>query len=422
MSYLAKVTLLFVVFVDLLGQGLVFPIINSLIMEPSTSMLPKDTSDAVRHFDYGLIISVFFLCWFFGAPYISKLSDVIGRKKAILICLFGALGGYALTIVALYANSFVLLILGRAITGLTAGNQPIAQAAMIDGSVDEEDRNRNMGYIITGVSFGLVGGPIIGGFLSDPILIGDIANAKLPFFACFALVAVAIALVLFTFKDERDSAAERDPFVFRPAEFFELLWEMKNHPLVLRLTAVFLFFHIANLSFYIFVDNYLTSRFGYGTLGGSMVMLTIGAALAFSSTFLVVPAQKLLSKEAILAITFIVWAVSAAVFVALPVAVLTFVPVFCFYFVFGIAYPTFLGLYSAAVGDEEQGWVMGITIAIFTLVAGVISLLGGELIGLDLDLPFYGVIFAALIALVVMFLAWNKPDIKRLTRKSGGRR
>jgi MFS family permease len=411
--------MLFVVFVDLLGQGLVFPIINSLIMEPSTSMLPKDTTDAVRHFNYGLIIGVFFLCWFFGAPYISKLSDVIGRKNAILICLFGALGGYALTIAALYMNSFILLILGRAITGLTAGNQPIAQAAMVDGSVDDEDRNRNMGYIITGVSFGLVGGPIIGGFLSDPILLGSIASIKLPFYASFVLVAFAIFMVLTFFKDQHDKVAERQPFVFRPAEIFESLWLIKNYPIVVRITVVFFFFHIANLSFYIFVDNYLTSRFGYGTLGGSMVMLTIGAALAFSSTFLVVPAQKRFSKEAILGITFVVWAISGAAFVAAPVAILTFIPVFCFYFVFGIAYPTFLGLYSAAVNDEEQGWIMGVTIAVFTLIAGIISLIGGELIGLNLDIPFYVVIVAALIALLVMFLAWNKPEIKALTRRSG---
>jgi len=419
MSVLAKVTLLFVVFVDLLGQGLVFPILNSLIMEPGTGLLAKDTTQAMRHFDYGLIIGVFFLCWFFGAPYISKLSDVIGRKKAILICLFGALVGYGLTIVALYLNSFLLMILGRAITGLTAGNQPIAQAAMIDGSTDDEDRNRNMGYIITGVSFGLVGGPLLGGLLSDPVLIGDIASIKLPFFACFVLVAIAILLVVTTFQDKHD-AEEQGTFKFRPAEIFELLWRITKYPRVMRLTVVFFFFHIANLSFYIFVDNYLTSRFGYGTLGGSMVMLTIGIALAFSSTFLVVPAQKRFSKEAILGMTFLVWALSAAAFVASPAAWMTYLPVFCFYFAFGIAYPTFLGLYSAAVGDAEQGWVMGVTIAVFTLVAGVISLLGGELIGLDLDLPFYGVIIAAVIALVVMFLAWNKPEIKKLTRRNAG--
>ncbi|GAA0780206.1 MFS transporter [Roseibium denhamense] len=419
MTRLAKITLLFVVFVDLLGQGLVFPILNSLIMEPGTSILPQDTSVAMRHFNYGLIIGVFFLSWFLGAPYISKLSDVIGRKNAILICLFGALGGYGLTIAALYMNSFILLILGRAITGLTAGNQPIAQAAMIDGSVDDEDRNRNMGYIITGVSFGLVGGPVIGGFLSDPILLGSLASIKLPFFACFVLVAIAIVFVMVFFKDQKDTAKEAEAFRFRPAEIFELLWRIKRYPIVMRLTVVFLFFHISNLSFYIFVDNYLTSRFGYGTLGGSMVMLTIGFALAFSSTFLVVPVQKRLSKEAILGTTFTVWAISSAVFVALPVAALTFIPIFCFYFVFGIAYPTFLGLYSGAVGDEEQGWVMGVTIAVFTLVAGIISLLGGELIGINLDLPFFGVIAAAIIGLIVMFLAWNTPELKALTRKPG---
>ncbi|MBN9668724.1 MFS transporter [Roseibium aggregatum] len=420
MTRLAKFTLLFVVFVDLLGQGLVFPIINSLIMEPDASMLPKATSEAMRHFDYGLIIGVFFLCWFFGAPYISKLSDVIGRKNAILICLCGALGGYALTIVALYLNSFPLLILGRAVTGLTAGNQPIAQAAMVDGSVDEEDCNRNMGYIITGVSFGLVGGPILGGFLSDPVILGSLASVKLPFYACFALVVAALFLVLVFFEDREDAVAEQRPFRFRPSEIFELLWRIRDYPVVLRLTVVFFLFHVANMSFYIFVDNYLTSRFGYGTFGGSMVMLTIGVALAFSSTFLVVPAQKRFSKEAILGITFVVWALSSAAFVAAPAALLTFVPVFCFYFAFGIAYPTFLGLYSAAVGEKEQGWVMGVTIAVFTLVAGVISLIGGELIGFNLDIPFYGVIVAALVALSAMFLFWNKPEIKALTRKSGG--
>lgn len=420
MSFPAKFTLLFVVFVDLLGQGLVFPILNGLIMDTGSPMLARETSEAARHFDYGLVIGVFFLCWFFGAPYVSKLSDVIGRRNAILICLFGALGGYALTIAALYLNSFALLILGRAITGLTAGNQPIAQAAMIDGSSDDEDRNRNMGYIITGVSFGLVGGPIIGGFLSDPAFVGSIASVKLPFYACLALVAVAIVLVLTAFRGERDGQADRPPFVFRPAEIFELLWQIRKYPEVMRLTAVFVLFHLANMSFYIFVDNYLSSRFGYGTLGGSMVMFTIGVALAVSSTFLVVPAQKRFSKEAILTVTFLVWAVSAAAFLASPMAILTFIPVFCFYFIFGIAYPTFLGLYSASVSDDRQGWVMGVTIAVFTVDAGVVSLLGGELIGLNLNLPFYGVIAISIAALAVMFLAWNKPEIKALTRRSGG--
>jgi len=411
MSWFAKVTLLFVVFVDLLGQGLVFPIINSLIMEPSSSFLPHDASDATRHLNYGLVIGAFFLCWFLGAPYIARLSDVIGRKNAILICLFGALAGYVITIVSLYTSSLWLLILGRSITGLTAGNQPIAQAAMIDGSTDSADRARNMGYIITGVSFGLVGGPIMGGILSDREFIGADASLRLPFYAALLLVVVAIFLVATFFKDiER----VRQPFVFRPLEIVNLLWRVTRYPLVLRLTAVFLFFHIANVTFYVFVDNYLTSRFGYETLGGSMIMLTIGVALAISSTFLVAPVQRRIDKETIVGVNFIVWAICTAAFISSPVAILCFIPVFVFYFVFGVSYPTFLGLYAASVSDDEQGWIMGITIAVFTLVAGFMSLLGGDLMSDNIRSPFYIVIAASLVGAAIQKVAWNRQELRRI--------
>ncbi len=413
MSAPAKFSLLFIVFVDLLGQGLVFPIINALIMDPGSTFLPHDATDATRHLNYGLVIGVFFLMWFLGAPYIAKLSDVIGRKNAILICLFGAFAGYALTIVALYYSSLWMLIIGRGITGFTAGNQPIAQAAMIDVSVDDSDRARNMGYIITGVSFGLVGGPIIGGFLSDPAIIGAAASLALPFYAALVLVLVAIILIVVFF---RDTDRQRQPFAFRPAEIFELLWRIRSYPVVMRLAAVLVLFHVANVTFYIFVDNYLTSRFGYGTLGGSMVMLTIGVALAISSTFLVVPVQKRMDKQTILALTFLVWGLSTIVFIASPAAVLCFLPVFTFYFIFGVGYPTFLGLFAASVGDEEQGWVMGITTAVFTLVAGLMSLLGGDLMSIDIRAPFYIVIAGTVVGVALLYGLWRSPLIREMTR------
>ncbi|MGI9402209.1 MAG: MFS transporter, partial [Rhizobiaceae bacterium] len=342
----------------------------------------------------------------------SKLSDVIGRKPAILICLFGALAGYAITIVSLYYENLILLILGRAITGFTAGNQPIAQAAMIDGSVDEADRARNMGYIITGVSFGLVGGPIIGGFLSDPTLIGSIASLKLPFYAAFALVIVAILLVVFAFSD---SHQVREPFVFRPFEVFEIIWRVTKYPLIMRICSVFLFFHIANVTFYIFIENYMTSRFGFETFGNSMVMLVIGFALAFSSTFLVIPTLARFNKQTVILTNLIVWGLCAAAIVVIPVAWLCFIPIFCFYFIFGVSYPTFLSMFSASVSDEEQGWVMGITVAMFTLVGGIMSLLGGELMSINIHLPFYIVITAAIIGTIVMSFSWKTAEIHELT-------
>ncbi|MDP5219478.1 MFS transporter [Ruegeria sp. 2205SS24-7] len=411
MTKIAKITLLFVVFVDLIGQGLVFPIINSLIMLPASGFLPEGTPDGRRHFYYGLVIGCFFLAWFLGVVYVSKVSDAIGRKNALLICLGGALVGYALTILSLYLDSLLLLILGRSITGFTAGNQPIAQAAMIDGSTDAADRDRNMGYIVTGISFGLVGGPLIGAALSNLALFGQAASFKTPFYGAFLLVLIAIFLVLFFFKDLR---TERAPFVFRPADITDSLIAVKDHPLVLKLLPVYAFFMIANVTFYVFAENFQTSAFGYGVVGASVLMVTIGVALAFSSTFLVKPAQERFSKHAILRVSLITMMVCTLGFAFSPYGALTYVPVFLFYFFFGVAYPTLLGLFSSSVAEGDQGWVMGVTTAVFCLAGGVMSLIGGGLMSVDIRLPFYVVFVSATLGLIGTYRGWRSKELKTL--------
>ncbi len=176
-------------------------------------------------------------------------------------------------------------------------------------------------------------------------------------------------------------------------------------------------FMVANVTFYIFVDNYLTSAFGYGTIGGSVALLVIGIAVAFSGRFLVGPAQQRFDKEWIVGASLAVMVVSAIAYIASPIAALCYVPVFFFYLLFGVSYPTLLGLFSSSVGKEDQGWVMGVTVAVFTLAGGIMSLIGGEMMSLDIRLPFYVVIAAALLGLFFIALGWNKPDIRRLTHK-----
>lgn len=138
---------------------------------------------------------------------------------------------------------------------------------------------------------------------------------------------------------------------------------------------------------------------------------------SFSSSCLVVPAQRRFDKRVILGATFVVWAVSAAAVIVTSSVVLSFLPVFTFYFVFGIAYPTFLSIYSLSVPDDEQGWIMGITIAVFTFVGGVMSLIGGWLTSIDVTMPFYLVIGAAILAIVSMALAWRTESIDQLMRR-----
>jgi MFS family permease len=75
----AKTALLFVVLLDVMGQGLVIPVLTTILTDPSQSILPADTPTEKRQFLFGLTMGLFFLSWFFGAAFISKLSDFIGR-------------------------------------------------------------------------------------------------------------------------------------------------------------------------------------------------------------------------------------------------------------------------------------------------------------------------------------------------------
>lgn len=411
MSFMAKVALLFVVFVDLISQGLVFPILNELIMDPTTNFLAVETSEAIRHINYGLVIGLFFLAWFVGVIYLSKVSDSIGRKNALQICLGGALLGYIITIVSLYIGSFWLLVLGRMITGFSAGNQAVAQAAMVDASENDTDRDRNMGYIILGVSFGLVGGPIIGAVLSGQQFIGSYASLTLPFYATVLLVLIAIALVAVFYKDVR---REREPFTFRASDLYSGMVRVKDHPLVMQLLPVFICFMIANQTFFVFVVNYLTSAFGYGEVGGSVAMLVVGVALAVSSGLLVKPAQKIFGRRRLVISMLTVMAISVFTFALLPTAILSMIPLFLYFFCFGVTYPTLLGFFSGSVSDADQGWVMGITTSILCLTAGVMALIGGGLMSIDIQLPFFVAAASALLGLLLILTTWNRPEIKKV--------
>ena len=158
--------LFLVLFIDGMGLGLLYPILNTIIIEPNAGLISESVHLSQREVLYGFIVGIFMLAWFFGAAYLGDLSDAIGRRKALLICLVGAFIGYFLSAVGIVQSSIVLLMLGRVIAGCTAGSQPIAQAAIVDISSNEH-KARNIGLILPSVSLGFVFGPIFGGVLSD---------------------------------------------------------------------------------------------------------------------------------------------------------------------------------------------------------------------------------------------------------------
>ncbi|MEM8741302.1 MAG: MFS transporter [Pseudomonadota bacterium] len=412
---LSRFSLLLVVFIDVMGFGLIVPIFSTIILDPNQNFLPRETSKATRQIYYGCALAIFFLFYFFGAAFIAKMSDYIGRKQGIMICLTGALVGYALTVVALLASSFWLLVLGRAISGFTTANQPIAQAALIDISEDEEAKSRNLGMIVAASALGLLGGPLISGFLSDRDILGPAASLELPFYVAIGLVLANMALIILFFSEPGFKKRKID---FGLSDVFHNLWKVRSHPVVLRLSLVLLFALMCLNAFFFFIDSYLYGRFGFTTFQNSMALVVFGGSMALGSGYLTVPLHKRFRKIPILYISIAAMGVGILAFMLNPIPSVSYVLIIPITIAFAIMYPTMLSLFSASVSSKEQGWVMGVVVAMYALGSGTITGVSGSLMAINLRMPFIIAIACCIAALVLMLMLFRNSELRSLD-KSG---
>ncbi|MBK2125263.1 MFS transporter [Fangia hongkongensis] len=390
-------SLLLVVFIDAAGIGILFPILNSIIMDPTVNFLPHGLSSYYRHLYYGAVIAVFFLCWFVGATFISKASDDLGRKKALLICLYGIFVGYALTILAIYLKSMSLLILGRVIGGLTAASQPVAQAAIIDIS-SEKDRTKNLGLIMFAFSLGLVAGPLLGGMLSDNRININFTPAT-PFYVILIITIVNLYCLIRYFKNKDERASS---FQFKPLELITQFLPVFRLKQVRNLSLIFFIMQFAFNTFYVFIPAFLYQKYGFKTLENSMVMLALGLSMAISSGFLVPRVHKHLNNKQMVKVGLFVMLVMVVLLLAINSAIAPYILAIPYMLAFGIAYTSMLALFSQSVDEAKQGWVMGITVSLFTLGAALTSFIGGWLMMIDINLPMIVASVGFLISLILM--------------------
>jgi predicted MFS family arabinose efflux permease len=229
-----------------------------------------------------------------------------------------------------------------------------------------------------------------------------------------ALVLVAMGLILFFFEDKLTA---RTALRIGPLEVFLLLGQVFRHPTVLRVSAVYFFFMFVWNTCYVFIDDYLTSRFQVGTLGASMAILVSGAALALSSAFLVSPLGQRYSKRTIVFGSALVMALASALFVGSPSLVLSYLAILPLAAAFAAGYATLLSVFSASVDSSQQGWVMGVSTALWTLGAGLTSVIGGDLMGDDIRLPFFVAIASAALAMFFIAILWRAPDLRQIASK-----
>jgi len=193
----------FVVFLDLLGFGIIIPILPYY-----TRTFPGGTE-----FVIGLLAASYSAMQFVFAPLLGSLSDRVGRRPVLVVSLCGSV--VAWTVFGL-ADALWLLFLSRMLAGAMGGNLSTAQAYVADVTPSER-RAAALGFIGAAFGLGFIFGPGIGAVLSFDATVAavdgllpaavPISRFSLPSFAA-AAASLAGVLVALLFLPESRTVAE----------------------------------------------------------------------------------------------------------------------------------------------------------------------------------------------------------------------
>jgi MFS transporter, DHA1 family, tetracycline resistance protein len=375
-------TLLLIVFLDLLGVGIVIPLLAPLLLGAEATLIPLAFPEATRNIIFGLLLAAYPIAQFFGAPIIGGYSDRVGRKKAFAISLVGTSIGYVLFALGILFNSLSLLFISRLIDGFTGGNIAVAFSSMADMST-KENKTKNFGLVGMVFGIGFVIGPFIGGNLSDPSIVSWFDFAT-PFWFAAALSALSLVLVLTIFTETLTHKVSRkiDPFTgirnIRKAMKFPSL----------RVIFIVVFLLGFGFTFFTqFFQVFLVKKFAFTQSNIGNLFAFVGVWIAITQGLLIGPISKLFKPETVLSAS--IFLLAGAIIIQLwpsdPIMLFYLAPLIAI--THGLALPTYTGIISNLAGEESQGEVLGISQSLQAVAWAIPPLIGGALINVDIGLP-----------------------------------
>lgn len=337
----------FIAAVDAAGIALIFPILPTLLRDLTGV---EDISGLL-----GQVLALYAIMQFVAAPVLGVLSDRYGRRPVLLLSLAGSTIDY---LVMAFSPVLWLLLVGRAIAGLTAANAAVATAYIAD-ITPEAGRARRLGLFQAFFGAGFVVGPVIGGALGD-IWWRD------PFFAAAAVNGVNLVLALFLLPEShRAEPKPMDWRVFNPLA--PLRWALGFRAL-LPLLVVFLLISFVSQTYTTVWVLFLEDRFDWSATKVGLSLGLFGALVVLAQAFALGPIARRLGDRGALLVgiaaesaALLVLAFAEAdwiVFAALPLIA------------FGsIGLSALRSLQTAAVDPAHQGELQGVVASLVGLAA-----------------------------------------------------
>ena len=350
------------VFIDLIGFGIVIPILPLYAEHFHASPVA-----------IGWLTGIYSGMQIIFTPILGKLSDRFGRRPVLLVSIIGTAIGFALMGLA---HSMTLLFAGRIIAGITGGNIAIPQAYIADVTTPEK-RSRAMGMIGAAFGLGFTFGPLIGGLMSR-------ISYGAPFFFSAGLAAINAALIYVLLPESlsREQRAQKH----EQASIAEVFRHQRGAMFGVVLATYFFLvvgFSIMTTLFALFTEK----RFGYDAQANGYMFGFVGIVSVIVQGGLIGRLIKIFGEVAL--------ARTGLVLTTISLALLPFCNGLAFLLLVsaglsagtGFASPPLSGLASQMVESNWQGRALGLLQSGGSLARLLGPLLGGWLLTFDLNKP-----------------------------------
>lgn len=242
-----------VVFIDLLGFGIMIPIIPYYAKQFGSSTLMM-----------GILMGAYSAMQFLFSPIWGSISDRIGRRPVILISLLGSV--ISLTILG-FAQSYEWLLVGRIFAGICGANISTA-AAYITDITTPENRAKGMGLIGASFGLGFIFGPAIGGVLS-------VYGYGVPMFFAAGIAAIDLVFAYFALPEP----TRHDPTAGKNRKYFDqsLLKELlANDPRSVLAIFIFAIITLAFTQIEVSFAMFMLSKFGFDAKHSGYLLAIMG--------------------------------------------------------------------------------------------------------------------------------------------------
>ena len=335
------ITFVFItVFLDMVGFGIVMPVLPRLIEQVSGADLAGATVwGGWLFFAYGGMQFLF-------GPAIGNLSDAVGRRPVLLLSVFGLAVDYLLTG---FSPTMIWLFVGRVFAGICGASYTTANAFLAD-ITKPEDRARMFGLMGAAFGLGFVIGPAIGGLLGS-------FGPRVPFF-----VAAGLSILNFVYGllvlPETLAPENRRPFSLARSNPIGALKVFARYHGVVPLSAVMFAYFLATSVYPAIWAFWGIAAFGWSEATIGLTLAAFGVITAVVQGGLMGPVVKWLG-EFNTAVFGLVMAVVVLVGYGLAPNFLTILVLIVLHAPEGFVHPALTALMSHQAPADAQGEIQG---------------------------------------------------------------